>query len=138
MNDTTQDPKLREFLELVDCEPREVLDIPTGQVLTTEELSDECECIDPEARRNSLGEKQVYFGKHGGKKLKDVPLDYLEWALSQQPTTKGFRRFQRDVRQFLGREGSRSDVELRDPLTQEFLAIVRAPCRAAGQGAPKI
>ena len=94
------DLKLQEFLDLVDCSAAEVKDIPPGRLLRTEALRAECERIDPMAHRTSLGEKQVYFGMHQGKKLKDVPLSYLEWALREKATSKAFRKFQRDVREF--------------------------------------
>ena len=95
------DPKLKAFLELVDCRPDEVKDIPLDRPLTTDTLKADCDHIDPQARHNSLGQKEVYFGKHKGKKLRDVPRQYLEWALGEQPTTNSFRRFQRQVSAFL-------------------------------------
>jgi broad specificity phosphatase PhoE len=95
------DPKLKAFLELVDCRPEEVKDIPLDRPLTTDMLKAECDHIDPQARHQSLGEMEAYFGKHKGKKLKDIPRQYLEWAVGERPTTNSFRRFQRRVTEFL-------------------------------------
>ena len=61
------DPKLKTFLDLVDCRPHEVKDIPPDRPLTIDMLKAECDHVDPQARRNSLGETDVYFGKHKGK-----------------------------------------------------------------------
>jgi hypothetical protein len=96
--------RLQEFLERVNCRPEEVKDIPPGRRLTTAQLKAECARIDPQAQRRSLGEMGVYFGKHRGTKLKDVPLNYLDWVVSEPAQTRSFRRFQRQVREFLGRD----------------------------------
>src|SRR4051812_20409238 len=97
------DPMLKMFLDLVDCSPEEVKDIPANRVQTSTQSTSEQGHIDPVARRKSLGEKEVYFGKHRGKKLKDVPPDYLKWAIGEKATSNSFRRFQRDARELLKR-----------------------------------
>ena len=81
------DPNVGAFLEVVHCRPEEVRDIPAGRL--------QLGCVNPsrEERRNSLGETQIYFGKHAGQRLKDVPREYLAWALDQKPTTKTFASF---------------------------------------------
>src|SRR6187200_653315 len=78
------EPKLQQFLDLVDCRPEDVQDIPAGRPLKIEEARTECEHFDPAARRTLLGEKEVYFGMHQGKKLKDLPPSYLQWALGEE------------------------------------------------------
>jgi Putative quorum-sensing-regulated virulence factor len=81
------------------------------------------------------GETKVPFGKHRGRRLQDVPLAYLDWALSVEPATPVFREFQRSAREYLGIAGRLSDMpdrrrsrqrdgEFLDPLTREYLAIV--------------
>src|SRR4051812_20554718 len=96
------DPRSREFMDLVDCSADELKDIPLARPLTIEELSADCNANDPEARQRSLGDTIVYFGKHKGKKLNNVPLAYLSWAITQQSQNKSFRKFQRRVREFFG------------------------------------
>ena len=135
-------PNVHEFLELVDCQPEDVLNIPAQRVHQPPHSTPGGVDAVNETRRLSLGDKPVYFGKHAGKKLKDVPRDYLEWALGQKPNNKSFRKFQRDAQEFLGGDGSRRRVpkglcqhclskgsrlraELSDPLTKEFLSIVQ-------------
>jgi hypothetical protein len=93
--------------------PKPVKDIPTGR---------------------KSGETKVPFGKHRGRRLQDVPLAYLDWALSVEPATPIFREFQRSAREYLGRRhghnmpgrrrGRRRSSEFLDPLTREYLAIV--------------
>ncbi len=122
------DPNVGAFLEVVNCRPEEVRDIPAGR------LQSGCANPSREERRISLGETQIYFGKHAGQRLKDVPREYLAWALDQKPATKPFRKFQRTVRKYLGkskprfrrRKGRRRETGFIDPLTREFLEIVRS------------
>jgi hypothetical protein len=118
--------KLREFLDLVDCRPEEVKDVPKDRLLSIDELRAECAQPDPDSLRKSLAGMEIYFGKHKGSKLGDVPMSYLEWVLTVKPTNSSFRKFQSKVRQFLGRDQEKAvGAELRDPLTQELLAIVK-------------
>jgi hypothetical protein len=105
------DLRLKAFLELVDCRPDEVHDIRSERPSTTDTLKADHAHGATQARRDSLGEKKVYFGKHKGKKLKDIPPQYLEWVLGEQPTTNSFRKFQRQVNEFLARAvGSAGNV----------------------------
>ena len=92
------DPKVNAFLELVRCRPDEVLDIPADRL----NQPPQSVTASPEARLKSIGEKQIYFGKHKGKKMREVPTDYLQWALGEKPKNNSFRKFQRDAKEFLG------------------------------------
>lgn len=74
------------------------------------------------------------FGKYNGLKLRDVPRPYLDWALSVESASRAMREFQGSARKFLGlwdapREPGRlrrhNGDALSDPLSREFLAIVR-------------
>jgi hypothetical protein len=129
------DPRLEEFLDLVDHRAEEVKDIPPGRPLTTEELRSECRRIDPEARRRSLGESRLYFGTHEGKKLKDVPRDYLEWIISTPSKNRSFRKAKRKVCEYLGTPAARSEtrkarqqnLEFVSDLDREYLAIIAPP-----------
>jgi len=62
-----------EFMEIVECEPWEVLDIPEYKPITEED------------RQRGAGTYQLYFGKHKGKSLHEIPRDYLEWLTTQKP-----------------------------------------------------
>ena len=123
------DRKVRDFMELVDCRAEEVLDIPADRLRQPPQSV----TASPEARLKSVGEKQIYFGKHKGKKLREVPTDYLKWALGEKPKDRSFRKFQRDAKEFLGASGDRvrsrkrrsERTEYIDPLCREFLEIVR-------------
>src|SRR4051794_7085558 len=95
------DPRTREFMDVVDCSAGEVKDIPLGRAVTIEEHAADCSAIDPEARRRSLAETPVYFGRFKGQKLNNVPLWYLSWALTRQSKNRSFRKFQKLVREFL-------------------------------------
>jgi len=39
-----------------------------------------------------LEEREIYFGKHKGKKLVDVPKDYLRWTLDNVDLSGGLRK----------------------------------------------
>ena len=91
------DPKVNAFLELVRCRPDEVLDIPADRL----NQPPQSVTASPEARLKSIGEKQIYFGKHKGKKMREVPTDYLQWALGEKAKDNSFRKFQRDAKEYL-------------------------------------
>jgi len=97
------DDKTKAFLELVKCDPSEVRDVPKDRLhCCPSQPGSAARKLLPEKRRASLGKKSLYFGKHRGKRLKDVPEDYLRWALKQMAENGSFRRFQRDAREYLG------------------------------------
>jgi hypothetical protein len=129
MENRGMDRKVYEFMELVDCRAEEVLDVPADRLNHAPQSVN----VSLEARRKSVGEKELYFGKHQGKKMREVPTDYLVWALGQKPKNNSFRKFQRDAKEFLGATGDRGrpparrrlGAGLRDPLSREFLQIVR-------------
>lgn len=100
-SELTEDQAMQEFLDLVNCDPQDVRDTPKERLLTTEELKAECANIDPELRSKSLSKMPVYFGMHKGKRLEEVPLSYLEWVLRETPTNKSFRKFKKQVGEFL-------------------------------------
>lgn len=64
------------FLDLVDCKPSEVLDIPPDRI-----NADHSNC--GEHNLTSLGNTLVWFGRYKGKTLKDLPVDYLLWFITQ-------------------------------------------------------
>lgn len=88
---TPLDERLQIFLDLVDCTPEEVKDIPPSTPLSREK------------RRQSAGETRIYFGKHKGKQLKDIPGSYLSWAIGEKSTSKPFRKFQEQAKAYLGK-----------------------------------
>lgn len=76
------DAATAEFLELVDCDPSEVRDIPAHR------MGVDPTYIPPERRRTGLGNCEMYFGMHRGKLFRDIPKDYLRW-LAAQPSWRG-------------------------------------------------
>ncbi len=77
------------FLDLVDCDPSEVIDsfrryggmkAPTDQDLL-----------------EAASRHEMMFGKHKGVLLREVPSDYLQWAVAVPDPTKGLRRFCREA-----------------------------------------
>jgi len=77
------------FLDLVDCDPSEVIDsfqryggmkAPTDQDL-----------LEVASRH------EMMFGKHKGVLLREVPSDYLKWAVAVPDPTKGLKRFCRQA-----------------------------------------
>jgi len=74
-----------EFLELVDCKPADVRDIP----LERRGIDAVAEARNSEGRVS--GTYTLPFGKHRGKPLDDVPRDYLHWLIAQ-PSDGAFRR----------------------------------------------
>ena len=91
---------LQTFLDLVDCRPEDVREVPAGRLDVDHSQATPLN-VSPEIRLASLGGKEVYFGMHKGKALKDVPMDYLLWACKQKPSNKSFRKFQQNVRDYL-------------------------------------
>jgi hypothetical protein len=85
------DERLQLFLDLVDCKPEEVKDIPLSTPPS------------PAKRQQSAGETKIYFGKHKGKQLKDIPGSYLSWALGEKSTSRPFRKFQEQAKVYLGK-----------------------------------
>jgi hypothetical protein len=75
----------------------------------------------------------VPFGKYNGLKLSEVPRSYLDWAISVGPASPAMREFPGSARKFLGMRDApgkssgprRRGGALSDPLSREFLAIVR-------------
>lgn len=92
------------FLDLVRCRPEDVLDVPPDRLQINHAADDETPHLSDDQLRTSIGEQQIYFGKHKGQKLKDVPKNYLTWALSQEAADKSFRKFQRKARDYLASE----------------------------------
>ena len=81
---------VEEFLALVDCEFNEVQD-------TAEET------VKYKAAVKEGNSQVVYFGKHKGKRLDEIPADYLIWACRKKGTKGFFRKFQRTAKAELGR-----------------------------------
>ncbi len=92
------------FLELVHCQPHQVLDVPPDRLHVDHAAQGEGPHHLPVNLRTSIGEQQIYFGKYKGQKLKEVPTNYLIWALSQKASDKSFRKFQRKVQDYLASE----------------------------------
>ena len=83
-----------------------------------------------------MGDMEVPFGKYNGLKLSEVPRSYLDWALSVESASHAMRELSGEYSQFLGNARSSTAnpicddiidvaVTLSDPLSREFLAIVR-------------
>src|SRR4051812_46728791 len=84
---------------------------PLNRPVTTDMLKAECAHIDSQARRHSVGEMEVYFGKQRGKKIGICSRQYLQWALAERATTNSFRKCQRQITEFLSCEvGSPGNV----------------------------
>lgn len=91
------DPQTELFLTIVRCDPADVLDIPADR------LGAESGGV-PVAETNyaiSTGDFVLYFGKHKGMRIKDVPRQYLEWMVGQPSKTKSFLKAQRQAVNFL-------------------------------------
>ena len=71
---STIDSSTLDFMEIVVCEPWEVLDIPEQKPVTEAD------------RRRGAGSFQIYFGKYKGLALNEIPRDYLEWLVEFSPT----------------------------------------------------
>jgi hypothetical protein len=93
------DKNTQTFLDLVDCQPEDVRDVPAGRLDVNHGL--EVANLPPAVRRASLGEKEIHFGKHKGKKLKELPQSYFVWALDRKSPNKFFRKFQQNARDYL-------------------------------------
>ena len=88
--DQSRVDRLVEFMELVDCDPSEVLD-------TVEQI--------PlmKAAVKGRGSQVVYFGRYKGSRLSDVPSDYLRWACRERKVSGSFHRFQKQAKAELRR-----------------------------------
>lgn len=113
------------FLEIVDCAPEEVSDIPAHRLLPTySEPRASVKGGDGKVRTKRAiirdlrafilrGDWVMTFGKHKGKRLDEVPLDYLRWFVEQPPipyggqaspgTVRFIERFKEGVRDYLKR-----------------------------------
>lgn len=74
------DTNMLEFLDLVECEPWEVLRIPEERL-----FADPLECGEVD-----YGTYVLHFGKHQGLALQDIPKEYLRW-LADQPDRKKYK-----------------------------------------------
>lgn len=88
-----------EFMAIVRCEPVEVREMAPER----RHASGAYPSGGPSVK--SLGSFVLYFGKHKGKPLADIPKDYLEWLASaprlKGKSGKGVERTKRRVREFL-------------------------------------
>ncbi len=81
-----------DFLEIVEAEPWEVLDVPDYQPITEAD------------RQRSAGGFKLYFGKHKGKSLSEIPRDYLEWLVKPKRHRKSFNKARRMAAAYLKTE----------------------------------
>lgn len=77
------------FLDLVDCDPSEVLD--SFQRYGGMKAPTDRDMLEAASRR------EMAFGKHKGVLLREVPSNYLKWAVAVPDPTKGLRRFCREA-----------------------------------------
>lgn len=105
-NQDTDDERVAAFLELVNCEPGDVLDTAARH-----------DGLAAAAAESSRPEKWVVpFGKHKGVEIGDVPDGYLLWAAEQRDVRKGFRKLQ---------DRARAELERREAeLDREYWAIL--------------
>jgi hypothetical protein len=99
----TGDAGVHRFMDLVDCEPWEVRDIPSHR------LNVPSTYIDPARRQSALGRTEVFFGRHKGKTFEQIPSDYMQWLINQPPihdakptTRKSIEKIKRIAKEFLG------------------------------------
>ena len=59
------------FLDVVDCRREDVMTVPAGRL-----NADHAAYSSAPRRTEGV---TLYFGKHKGKTLSEVPIDYLEW-----------------------------------------------------------
>lgn len=88
------------FMELVDCRESEVKSTPPAHLAR---YRAHIAAMEREGRRLS-GDKPMPFGKHRGKLLREVPVDYLHWlakAPDDESTTVSGRRFKQELRHYL-------------------------------------
>jgi uncharacterized protein (DUF3820 family) len=91
---------LEEFLELVECDPSAVLDIPPERI-----------DVDHSAFKGKARPKVfVTFGKHKGSMLSEVPAEYLWWIAEQPARTVWFGKFQEQVAEELDQRRRSSRV----------------------------
>lgn len=99
----TEEERLDEFQEIVKCRRDQILDVDRWKSYVPKPAVPKKE-KPPFQPMWELppGEFILQFGKHSGKKVKDVPKTYLTW-MSQVPETNSthFRRAQRYVKRYL-------------------------------------
>lgn len=86
------DAKTKEFMRIVKCRPEEVRDIPPGRRWSNP----------PKREPLFKGGPVLTFGVHKGKRMSEVPKDYLRWILEQPPDSKWFAEAQDEIRRFIG------------------------------------
>ena len=100
MNETQKQPEPLDaatlaFLAIVDCDPAEVRDTHSERRYARHDGHQDHNLL-------SLGSKQMWFGKHKGKPLKEVPNDYLLWLLSQpELDNPSVRKSRREITQYI-------------------------------------
>ncbi len=50
------------------------------------------------------GDYRLYFGKHKGRKLSEIPRFYLEWFVKTKPKNKSFNKARRMTALYLNRQ----------------------------------
>jgi len=82
-------------MSIVDCKPEDVLDAP--EPLTADKQRD--------LTRKSMARREIYFGKHKGKTLGEIPEAYLRWIIAQPSlggkSGRSFEKTKEHVRAYL-------------------------------------
>jgi hypothetical protein len=96
------DADTQEFLELVDCEAWEVMDVDPARRWIDATAEAHRSCL-PSAKVAGLGGKEMPFGKHKGTPIAAVPRSYLQWLLKQPSGDqyKSTSTFKKQLREWL-------------------------------------
>jgi len=90
------------FMDLVECQPHEIKDIPRDRTGAAPTYSPpKLAYTPPKQVQGTNGDWVLFFGKHLGKRLREVPRSYLEWMTSVEGATENFRKAQRAAMNFL-------------------------------------
>jgi len=81
--------RLEAFLAVVECDPAKVLDVPADR------LGVAADDIPAGAEVEAAARFEVYFGKHRGRTMAEVPEDYLRWSLVVRHPSGQLRKFAR-------------------------------------------
>jgi hypothetical protein len=113
---------LAAFLELVDCDASEVQDANSTPP-TVKPAGSRAAARTFDAKR--FGDRQMPFGKHRGRRIRQIPRNYLSWLAEAIGTSQDADRFKGDLRRWLA--APETPPNLNDALSVEYRQIIGPP-----------